>query len=76
MKLKHGRGFSIEEKCRLIPFINQQIIGVIRCISQAMQTLRIPFENPQNEVSSYISIISKSITMLNIGICTDIKYHR
>jgi hypothetical protein len=50
MKFQHGRGFSIEEKRRLIPFINQQIIGIIRCICQAMKTLDIPFENPRNKV--------------------------
>jgi len=50
MKFQHGRGFSIEEKYRLIPFINQQIIGIIRCICQAMKTLDIPFANPRNEV--------------------------
>ncbi len=50
MKLQHGKGFSIEEKCRLIPSIHQHIISIIRCISQAMKILSISFENPQNEV--------------------------
>ncbi len=50
MKYQHGRGFSLEEKRRLIPFINQQIIGIIRCICQAMKTLEISFENPENDV--------------------------
>ena len=50
MKFLHDRNFTIEEKRRLIPFINQEIIDVMRCICQAMQTLCIPFQNPQNEV--------------------------
>jgi hypothetical protein len=50
MKFIHGQRFKIEEKRRLIPFINQQIISIIQCICRAMQTLCIPFENPQNEV--------------------------
>ena len=50
MKFQHGRGFSLEEKLRLIPFINQQIIDIIRCICLAMKTLEIPYENPESEV--------------------------
>jgi len=50
MKFMHSGGFKTEEKHRLIPIINRQILDIIRCIYQAMQTLGIPFENPQNEV--------------------------
>lgn len=50
MKYIRDRGFKIEEKRRLIPFINQQIIGVTRCVCQAMQILCIPFQSSQNEV--------------------------
>ncbi len=50
IKFMHSGGFKTEEKHRLTPIINRQIIDIIRCIYQAMQTLRIPFVNPQNEV--------------------------
>jgi hypothetical protein len=50
MKLIHGRGFKPEEKRRIIPFIYQQIITVVRCIYRAMQNLRINFEKARNEV--------------------------
>jgi len=50
MKLIHGRGFKLEEKRRIIPFIYQQIITVVRCICRAMQNLRINFEKARNEV--------------------------
>ena len=50
MKLIHGRGFKLDEKRRLIPFIYEQIIHVVRCICRAMQNLRIRFEKARNEV--------------------------
>lgn len=50
MKLIHGRGFKPEEKRRIVPFIYQQIINVIRCICRAMENLRINYEKTQNEV--------------------------
>jgi len=50
MKLIHGSGFKIEDKRRIIPFIFQQIITVVRCICRAMENLQINFEKAQNEV--------------------------
>ena len=50
MRLKHGRGFGIEERRRVIPVINRQMIDIIQSIGRAMQTLSIPFENTENEV--------------------------
>jgi hypothetical protein len=50
MKIIHGRGFRAEEKRRIIPFIYQQILTVVRCICRAMENLRINFEKAQNEV--------------------------
>lgn len=49
MKLIHGRGFKVDEKCRLIPFIYRQIVGIVRCICRAMHALQIQFEKQQNE---------------------------
>jgi hypothetical protein len=50
MKLIHGRGFKMEEKHRIIPFIYRQIITIVRCICRAMNNLRINFEKARNEV--------------------------
>ena len=50
MKLIHGRGFKTDEKRRLIPFIYQQIITVVRSVCRAMESLRISFEKVGNEV--------------------------
>ena len=60
MRLKQGRGFSIEERRRLIPVVNQQIVGTIQCICRAMQTMSIPFENTQNEVKFLGRSLKKS----------------
>ena len=51
MKMIHGRGFHIDEKRRLIPFIYRQIITLVRSICRAMRMLCIDFEKPTNEVS-------------------------
>jgi hypothetical protein len=50
MKIIHGQGFRPDEKRRLIPFIYQQIITVVRCICRAMANLRINFAKARNEV--------------------------
>lgn len=52
MRFKRDGGFKIEEKIRLIPFVNRQIINNIQILIQAMKTLSIQFENPQNQVSN------------------------
>jgi hypothetical protein len=59
MKLIHGRGFKADEKHRIIPFIYQQIINVVRCICRAMENLRIKFENTRNEVGFYCKHVNK-----------------
>jgi hypothetical protein len=58
MKLIHGRGFRIEEKRRLVPFIYRQIVNVVRCICRAMRLLSISFEHEHNEVEAHRSICS------------------
>jgi hypothetical protein len=50
MKLIHGRGFKVDEKRRLVPFIYRQILSVVRCICRAMRILCIQFQEDQNEV--------------------------
>jgi hypothetical protein len=50
MKLIHGRGFKVDEKRRLVPFIHRQILSVVRCICRAMRILSINFQEDQNEV--------------------------
>ncbi|CAF4312198.1 unnamed protein product, partial [Adineta steineri] len=49
MKLIHGRGFRIDEKRRLVPFIYRQILSVVRCICRQMNILCIRFHDDQNE---------------------------
>ena len=56
MKLIHGRGFKTDEKRRLVPFIYRQILNVVRCICRAMRTLRINFQEDQNEVKCQCEI--------------------
>ncbi len=73
MKLIHGRGFRAEEKHRIIPFIYQQIISVVRCICRAMENLRIKFENTQNEVEFTFKQLNKHFFWC-IGICPFVKF--
>jgi len=50
MKLIHGRGFRMDEKRRLVPFIYRQILSVVRCICRQMHVLCIRFADARNEV--------------------------
>jgi hypothetical protein len=75
MKLIHGRGFKIDEKRRLVPFIYRQVLSVVRCICRAMRILRIKFQEDQNEVSYQCSSGKTKIDhFLYIGICSYIKF--
>lgn len=50
MKLIHGKGFHVDEKRRLVPFIYRQIVTLVRSICRAMRTLGIRFQLEHNEV--------------------------
>uniref|UniRef100_A0A3B3TKP0 Guanine nucleotide binding protein (G protein), alpha 15 (Gq class), tandem duplicate 2 n=1 Tax=Poecilia latipinna TaxID=48699 RepID=A0A3B3TKP0_9TELE len=50
MKIIHGRGFSEEERKSFAKCIYQNIFTAIKAMTGAMNTLRIPYTSPENEV--------------------------
>ena len=51
MKLIYAQGFSKSEKLEWKPVVFNNIVQSFRLIQEAMDELRVSFENPENEVS-------------------------
>ncbi|KAL1251257.1 hypothetical protein QQF64_019053, partial [Cirrhinus molitorella] len=50
MKIIHGSGFSEDERRGYTKLVFQNIFQAICAMTQAMNTLKIPYSNPQNEI--------------------------
>ena len=51
MKIIHGSGYSDEEKRGFIKLVYQNIFMAMNSMVRAMDTLKIPYNEPQNEVT-------------------------
>ena len=54
MRIIHGRGFSEEERKAFAKCIFQNIFTAIKAMTGAMDVLKIPYSNPENEVDMHI----------------------
>ncbi|XP_039550898.1 guanine nucleotide-binding protein subunit alpha-11-like isoform X1 [Pimephales promelas] len=50
MRIIHGKGFSEEDRRGYTKMVFQNIFTAMKALTVAMNTLRIPYSNPQNEV--------------------------
>lgn len=50
MRIIHGRGFSQEDRKGFVKCIYQNIFAAIKAMTGAMNTLKIPYSNPENEM--------------------------
>ena len=57
MRIIHGSGYSDEERRSLIKLVYQNIYLAMYTLIRAMETLKIPYENPVNRVSPCIIFI-------------------
>lgn len=51
MRIIHGKGFSEEDRRGYTKMVFQNIFTAMKALTVAMNTLRIPYANPQNEVT-------------------------
>ncbi|XP_056092810.1 guanine nucleotide-binding protein subunit alpha-11-like [Rhinichthys klamathensis goyatoka] len=52
MRIIHGKGFSTDERRSYSKLVFQNIFQAMSAITEAMNTLKIPYSNPENEVYS------------------------
>lgn len=73
MRIIHGRGFSEEDRKTFAKCIFQNIFTAIKAMTSAMDTLKIPYSNPQNEVvqleRSYVDAIRRLWADSGIRVC-------
>ncbi|XP_059425578.1 guanine nucleotide-binding protein subunit alpha-11-like isoform X1 [Carassius carassius] len=50
MRIIHGKGFSEEDRRGYTKLVFQNIFTAMKALTAAMNTLRIPYANPQNEI--------------------------
>jgi len=50
MRIIHGKGFSTDKRRSYTKLVFQNILQAMSAITEAMNTLKIPYSNPQNEV--------------------------
>lgn len=53
MRIIHGSGYSDEERRSLIKLVYQNIYLAMYTLIRAMETLKIPYENPINRVNFF-----------------------
>ncbi len=51
MRIIHGKGFSEEDRRGYTKLVFQNIFTAMKALTVAMNTLKIPYANPQNEVT-------------------------
>ena len=70
MRIIHGQGYSEDDRRGYIKLVYQNIFMAIHSLTRAMETLRIPYANPSNEVKTAGSIRSKNT------LCPSIVYKK
>lgn len=55
MRIIHGQGYSDEDKRGYIPLVYQNILSAMQSLTRAMENLRIPYKDPANPVSYFLS---------------------
>lgn len=68
MRIIHGKGFSEEDRRGYTKLVFQNIFTAMKALTVAMNTLKIPYANPQNEVTCQRKtlIVSESLSVLNL----------
>ncbi|XDV22322.1 hypothetical protein PO909_027232 [Leuciscus waleckii] len=61
MRIMHGKGFSIDERRSYSKLVFQNIFQAMSSMTKAMNTLKIPYSNPQNEVTKRLSAFLLSL---------------
>jgi hypothetical protein len=60
MRIIHGQGYSEDDRRGYIKLVYQNIFMAIHSLTRAMETLRIPYANPSNEVKASSSFELKN----------------
>ena len=55
MRIIHGSGYSDEDKRGFIKLVYQNIFMAMNSMARAMDTLKIPYKDPANDVSAKYS---------------------
>jgi hypothetical protein len=71
MRIIHGQGYSEDDRRGYIKLVYQNIFMAIHSLTRAMETLRIPYANPSNEVKTLIAVLDWKNTL-----CSSIVYKK
>ena len=52
MRIIHGSGYSDDDKRGFIKLVYQNIFMAMNSMIRAMETLKIPYKNPENEANA------------------------
>ena len=73
MRIIHGSGYSEDDKRSFIKIVYQNIFMAMNSMIRAMDTLKIAYKDPTNEVSFFIFNIYGSLFLTFIGQLCSIK---
>ena len=68
MRIIHGSGYSDDDKRGFIKLVYQNIFMAMSSMIRAMETLKIPYKNPENEANiiyNYIVLVSFLVYQCN-----------
>ena len=60
MRIIHGSGYSEDDKRSFIKIVYQNIFMAMNSMIRAMDTLKIVYKDPQNEVSKPVILVEAS----------------
>ena len=69
MRIIHGSGYSDDDKRSFIKIVYQNIFMAMHAMIRAMDTLNIQYTNPNNRVSTSISIKSQPPSINICQVC-------
>jgi len=57
MRIIHGSGYSDDDKRGFIKLVYQNIFMAMSSMIRAMETLNLPYKNPDNEVNASVCLL-------------------
>lgn len=76
MRIIHGKGYSEEDRRAFAKLVFQNIFTAVKAMTWAMNTLRIPYANPQNEIyAKWVQDVDiRQVTQLDRGYVDAIRH--
>jgi len=70
MRIIHGSGYSDEDRRSFVKLVYQNIFMAMNSMIRAMETLKIPYRDPSNEVCFIWISINLTSSICNGGVIT------